>query len=53
MSSEKVILNKKEIEKINKALQKSMSKQRNFFVVDKELVKEMFMEDLLDFIKNY
>ena len=53
MSSEKVTLNKKEIEKINKALQKSMSKQRNFFVLDKESVKEMFIEYLLDFIKNY
>ena len=53
MSSEKVIINKKEITKNNKALQKTMSKQKNFFVLDKELAKEMFIEDLLDFIKNY
>ncbi len=53
MASEKVILSEKEIKKINKALQKKLAKQRNFFVLDKELAKEMFIEDLLDFIKNY
>ena len=52
MSSEKVILSEKEIKKINKALHKKMS-SGEFFVWNKELAKEIFVEDILSFIKNY
>tara|TARA_B100000900_G_scaffold373118_1_gene353480 strand:+ start:124 stop:264 length:141 start_codon:yes stop_codon:yes gene_type:complete len=46
------MLNKKELEKVNKALQEKISKGK-FYLLNKELAKEMFMEDLLDFIKSY
>jgi hypothetical protein len=39
-------MNKKELEKINKSIEKRLKKLS-------EVGQEMFMEDLLDFIKNY
>ena len=39
-------MNKKELEKINKLIEKRLKKLS-------EVGQEMFIEDLLDFIKNY
>ena len=39
-------MNKKELVKINKSVEKKLKKLS-------EVGQEMFMEDLLDFIKNY